>query len=100
AGALLGGGLGATAWLRNRSSGGKMPRPPETNWRQLPQDCHNLPQGALSLSACDLDLARERVLRDDAFVRLTTREAQLLRYLCAREGLVVSREELLVEVWG
>ena len=32
--------------------------------------------------------------------RLTTREADLLQYLAARPGESVSREELLVEVWG
>jgi DNA-binding response OmpR family regulator len=31
---------------------------------------------------------------------LTTKELVLLRYLIARRGVVVSREELLSEVWG
>jgi predicted ATPase/DNA-binding winged helix-turn-helix (wHTH) protein/Tfp pilus assembly protein PilF len=54
----------------------------------------------IALSACTVDLERERVLRSDAVVPLTTRETCLLRYLWEREGRDVSREELLVEVWG
>lgn len=52
------------------------------------------------LTACSLDLTRERVLRGDEIVTLTTREARLLAYLAARPGQDVSRDELLTEVWG
>ena len=52
------------------------------------------------LSACTVDLERERAQRADEVVPLTTRETCLLRYLWEREGQDVSRADLLVEVWG
>ncbi len=55
----------------------------------------------LSLRAGAVDLERGVLRRaDTGYQRLTTRETALLRYLVAREGTVVPREELLVEVWG
>jgi DNA-binding winged helix-turn-helix (wHTH) protein len=54
----------------------------------------------LQLTACAVDLDREAIEREGERLRLTTREAELLRYLAARPGELVSREELLVEVWG
>ena len=72
-----------------------MSRPPETSGYKVPQGAGDVP-----LTACVVDLARERVMRDDAVVSLTARETRLLRYLWEREGKDVSREELLVEVWG
>ena len=36
----------------------------------------------------------------DRKLQLTLMEANLLRYLIAREGQVVSRQKLLEEVWG
>ena len=47
-----------------------------------------------------VDFYRGRATRAGRPVELTTKELVLLRYLIARRGLVVSREELLVEVWG
>lgn len=52
------------------------------------------------LSDRSLDLSREVVVGPDGEQRLTTREAELLRYLVARAGHTVSREELQREVWG
>lgn len=47
-----------------------------------------------------VDLVRQQVLHaDGTTVALTTREAQLLRYLVERAGTDVSRDELLEEVW-
>ena len=47
-----------------------------------------------------VDFYRGRATRAGRPVELTTKELILLRYLIARRGVVVSREELLVEVWG
>ncbi|MCB9763281.1 MAG: winged helix-turn-helix domain-containing protein [Alphaproteobacteria bacterium] len=47
-----------------------------------------------------LDLHRCLLHRADRAVRLTRKELELLLYLSAREAQVVSREELLREVWG
>lgn len=55
---------------------------------------------SLQLSVGRVDLVRGLVHRDDELVRLTGRETALLRYLAARPGQVVSREALLLEVWG
>jgi len=47
-----------------------------------------------------VDLLRRRVRRDGGEAHLTAREADLLAYLWGRAGDLVSREELLVEVWN
>lgn len=54
----------------------------------------------LQLIDGQIDLRQRRVLRGDQAVRLTTREAELLRYLSRFPGQPVSREELLRAVWG
>jgi DNA-binding response OmpR family regulator len=43
---------------------------------------------------------RRVVTRDGKEVRLSAREFELLRYLIAHRGEVVSREQLLRDVWG
>ncbi|MFT4976345.1 MAG: DNA-binding winged helix-turn-helix (wHTH) protein/tetratricopeptide (TPR) repeat protein [Myxococcota bacterium] len=53
----------------------------------------------LSLSDCQVDLHRRQVLREDGAVSLSQREADLLAYLAARPGRMVTREELLLQVW-
>ncbi|MBI2189262.1 MAG: response regulator transcription factor [Acidobacteria bacterium] len=45
-------------------------------------------------------LRRRLVTRSDRRVKLSTREFELLRYLIAHRGEVVSREQLLRDVWG
>lgn len=55
---------------------------------------------SIRLTACLLDLERGVVDRGGDLTRLTSRELALLRYLCERPGQVVTREELLLEVWG
>ena len=47
-----------------------------------------------------VDFYRGRATKAGRAVELTTKELVLLRYLIARRGVVVSREELLIEVWG
>jgi len=55
----------------------------------------------LRLTHTTVDLQREIVVdRAGVEVSLTSREAALLRYLSARPGESVSRDELLTEVWG
>ncbi|HZJ29765.1 MAG TPA: response regulator transcription factor [Solirubrobacterales bacterium] len=60
------------------------------------------PRGSASLIAGDLRLnpdSRE-VHRGDREIELTSREFELLEYLLRNQGLVVSREQLLDQVWG
>lgn len=56
----------------------------------------------LNLRHCTVDLEHQVVngRGDDETRRLTTREAEFLRYLAVHSGRTVSREELLKEVWG
>ena len=46
-----------------------------------------------------IDLGRREVLLDGMPLELSRREFDLLAYLAARPGVVVSRQELLTEVW-
>jgi two-component system alkaline phosphatase synthesis response regulator PhoP len=47
-----------------------------------------------------VDLAHARVFRSGERVTLSDREFALLRYLIDRRGNAVSRDQLLVDVWG
>jgi two-component system, OmpR family, alkaline phosphatase synthesis response regulator PhoP len=47
-----------------------------------------------------IDFTNGRVERNGRPVALAAKELELLRYLARRPGVVVSREELLSEVWG
>jgi two-component system, OmpR family, response regulator MprA len=60
------------------------------------------PRGAASLDVGDLTLnpATREVRRGEREIELTAREFELLEYLMRNERLVVSREQLLDEVWG
>jgi DNA-binding response OmpR family regulator len=56
---------------------------------------------SLELPAGRVDLDRQEVVfGDGARCSLSQREAELLRYLAANPGRIVSREELLSRVWG
>lgn len=56
-------------------------------------------QSATSREGLLIDHVRRHVLVDGAPVRLAYREFELLRYLARRPGSVVSRDELVREVW-
>jgi DNA-binding response OmpR family regulator len=47
-----------------------------------------------------VDFKAYRALRDAEPIELSAREYRLLRYLVAKQGSVVTRDELLDEVWG
>ncbi len=47
-----------------------------------------------------VDFKAYRAQRDDCPLELSAREYRLLRYLVAKKGAVVTRDELLDEVWG
>lgn len=57
-------------------------------------------QSDLVLDGCTVDIDRRLVRQRGQTIRLTSRESALLRYLVERPGEEVSREELLVDVWG
>ncbi len=52
------------------------------------------------LGPLSVDLNRHEVRRDGSLVELTTREFELLAYLLANQGLVMSRRQLLDGAWG
>lgn len=54
----------------------------------------------LTLSGCLVDLDRRELTRDGQVTVLTPLETALLDYLADRAGTVVTRDELLREVWG
>ena len=60
------------------------------------------PRGSASLRVADLVLNPDtrEVTRGDRPVELTAREFELLEYLMRNQRLVISREQLLEEVWG
>lgn len=60
------------------------------------------PRGSASLEVADLSLnpATREVRRGKREIDLTNREFELLEYLMHNERLVVSRQQLLDEVWG
>ncbi len=55
---------------------------------------------ALQVGGVRMDLAGHRVLIEGTEIGLATKEFELLRVLLARPGQVVSREEILREVWN
>jgi len=72
-----------------------------TDPSKIAEGAHSDPSGStLHLTDCIVDLARHRLVRGEESTSLTTREAELLAYLSAREGTDVERDALLTEVWG
>ncbi|MEQ1570898.1 MAG: winged helix-turn-helix domain-containing protein [Myxococcota bacterium] len=58
------------------------------------------PGRTLALTTCTVDLLTATVVRDGASVSLTTREVDLLRFLVANREQVVSRDQILADVFG
>ena len=52
-------------------------------------------EGVVNLGECRFDMARRELRRDDAIVRLTTIEANLLSALARNPGIALSRDELI-----
>jgi DNA-binding response OmpR family regulator len=52
------------------------------------------------IGAANIDFSQNRARRNDEEIVLTEREAALCRFLLANPDRVISREELLTEVWG
>ena len=57
------------------------------------------PRSALVVGGLSIDAAARRTTLDGEAVELSPREFDLLRYLAERAGEVVTKKELLVEVW-
>lgn len=57
-------------------------------------------EGILQFGAIRIDTRRHKVWRDEQEVDLTALEFELLKTLASHAGLVLSREQLLQQVWG
>lgn len=57
-------------------------------------------EGSLRIGDLEIDATRSEVTRDGEPVRLTRKEAALLRLLARHPGRVVTQRQLLHEVWG
>jgi len=55
---------------------------------------------ALAVGVATVDFRRHQLMRDGVPLEVSAKELELLRYLVIHRGEVVSREDLLVEVWG
>lgn len=62
--------------------------------RRSPQEADSFRLGDLTV-----DMLRKEVRRGGEEIRLTRREMELLEYLCRHAGQVISREQLLYNVW-
>jgi len=58
------------------------------------------PPGSLQFGPFTLDAAGARLTRDGVAVELPPRSFDLLRHLAERPGLLVTKDELLDQVWG
>jgi len=56
--------------------------------------------GSVRLGRTVIDFENQRAYNPDGEIHLTQRDFDVLRYLAARNGRVVRREEILREVWG
>ncbi len=56
-------------------------------------------QGPISIGELQIDPDRRTVTVREEFLDLTRKEFDLLAYLAGRQGVVVSKRELLAEVW-
>lgn len=56
--------------------------------------------GAYRFSDCEIDFKKMTVVRKGALVTLTSHEFRLLKFFTENSERVLSREELLNEVWG
>jgi len=54
----------------------------------------------LQFNGIDLDTIRKRLIINDERVELTKKEYEILRVLLENQGIVFSREDLLMRIWG
>lgn len=55
---------------------------------------------AHQFGVCTVDFAAQTLTRDSVVHRLSSKELGILRYFLLHEGVVITRETLLNEVWG
>lgn len=60
----------------------------------------NKPTGIISLNNITLDYDKRLVTVDDSLIQLTYKEFELLYYLLKNQNIVLSRDNILNEIWG
>ena len=95
---LTGFELGADDYVPKPFSPRELVARVEAQFRRRAMDTS--PPARLSLpSGIEVDLARLEVHRDGEVIALTPREGDILKYLVRHRDRVVTREDLLLEVW-
>lgn len=61
---------------------------------------HIVEESVIVCSNITLDVERHTVKVDDTLCELTFKEFELLKYLMINEGIVLSREKIMNQVWG
>jgi len=64
------------------------------------KDHRHTPEAPVRFGECQIDFARMLVWKHDQNVSLTAHEFKLLRFFLDNTERVISREELLTDVWG
>lgn len=54
----------------------------------------------IRVGACEVDFRRQQIRRGDRELEASAREFELLKYLVEHAGQVVSRDQLLMDIWG
>jgi DNA-binding response OmpR family regulator len=96
--AVLGLKLGADDYVRKPFSVAELLARIETLLRRASASGSRPPR--LAFAGVDVDFLRHEAFRDGQPLELSAKEFEMLRYFAARRGEVVSREDLLNEVWG
>ena len=65
----------------------------------VPAAAETAPEDVLTIRALRIDLGRHTVSKDGAELDLTQREYELIKFLAQNPGKIVSRQELMSEVW-
>ncbi len=68
--------------------------------RRTAHEKTNTENDILSLKGLTVDIARRTVMFEDNEIELTKREFDLLAYLIRNKNIVITREQILNQVWG
>jgi DNA-binding response OmpR family regulator len=97
--ARLQGLLRRSQWMRAAHSATDS-NPPE-HAESAPSDPRNVGDfGTFSFSGRTIDFGTLELRTPDSLIHLTLMESELLRHLVRNEGRIVSRKQILEEVWG